>query len=456
MIDPSVRDLLVCPACHGRLVWASDGRAANCAGCAGSYAAPDDIPALRAPEPLTVDPARLTIKSRDAAVASIRRMLRLDRGLIGVARNYYVVYAGLVAMLAVRWWPGVAALAALLVVDLAVFMVRRARALAEWNANPNRIRTGTDEAAVEDLYRRRGIPRPTMADWIAASLEAVHGRGGGGAGSGAAVEGHGGAGSAAPSSAAAEATPGAETSPGQTPGGFDDERYREILDLCQAMPRPPGIVVDVGCNDGYAIRVIGIGRESRVVGIDISRQLLERFRASLPGQTAVEAHGGRLPLADGAVDFLFCTETLEHLPDPAAALDDFARVLAPGGRLVVQSPNAHRLRNLNILHLLVAAGLGRIDDRLLQKKRVHENTWYDGTTWHWDFSVRDYRGLAARTGLRIVLLHSRDFFCPAALIRGSLPRWRAKERFLRRVPLLGWTGGDLVLVAEKVKPASAR
>ena len=429
MIDSLAREILVCPACRSTLHWSDGG--ADCPACHARYPVADGIPALRPIEARTIDPERLLLKSHAEAVASIRRIWKLDRGVIGGARSYYLVYALLAGFLAFGWWPGVAAILGLLLLDVVVFMVRRGGALAEWNANPNRIRTGADEAAVEELYARRGLSRPTMADWIRASLEAVRGR-----------------------PARAPDAPGSSPEAGAAdpPGGFDDERYREILAVCEGLPAVPRVVVDVGANDGYATAVIGIGRASRVFGIDISRQLLRRFRERLPAQTAVEAPGGTLPLKDGSVDFLFCTETLEHLPDPAAALVDFARVLAPGGVLMVQSPNAHRLRNLNLLHLAIG-WLGLWNDRVLQKKTVHENSWYNGTTWHRDFSVRDYREMARRAGLTIRSLHSRDFFCPALLIRGRLDRYRASESLFRALPLLRWTGGDLVLVAEKVKPA---
>lgn len=48
----------------------------------------------------------------------------------------------------------------------------------------------------------------------------------------------------------------------------------------------------------------------------------------------------RLPFADGHFNLAICTETLEHLRWPHALLSEVARVLAPGGRLVVSVPNA--------------------------------------------------------------------------------------------------------------------
>ena len=52
-----------------------------------------------------------------------------------------------------------------------------------------------------------------------------------------------------------------------------------------------------------------------------------------------------LPFRDESFDALFAGELVEHLPDPRPALVDFARVLRPGGTLILTTPNRLRLAN---------------------------------------------------------------------------------------------------------------
>ena len=96
-------------------------------------------------------------------------------------------------------------------------------------------------------------------------------------------------------------------------------------------------LLDVGCGTGAGVRAAAEVVE-RAVGVDLSPKMLaearERARA-LPGVEFVEGDSEELPFGDGEFTAVICTTSLHHYPHPHAAAREFARVLAPGGRVVI-------------------------------------------------------------------------------------------------------------------------
>jgi SAM-dependent methyltransferase len=119
-------------------------------------------------------------------------------------------------------------------------------------------------------------------------------------------------------------------------------RRLEVVDLDLLGVWPGGRVLDAGCGIGrLMLRLQRRGCET--VGVDIVRRDLlagQRHLAGLePLASFVEGDGGRLPFADASFDLVACTEVLEHCADANLALRELARVLRPGGRLVVSVPD---------------------------------------------------------------------------------------------------------------------
>jgi len=100
--------------------------------------------------------------------------------------------------------------------------------------------------------------------------------------------------------------------------------------------------LDVLCADGKRRRVLDLpaGRGQftdalRRAGHEVTPADINRHRPdyALADMTA------RLPFADAAFDAAVCLEGIEHIPDPLLLLSEFMRVLAPGGLLVLSTPN---------------------------------------------------------------------------------------------------------------------
>ncbi len=118
--------------------------------------------------------------------------------------------------------------------------------------------------------------------------------------------------------------------------------YREALILRRLLPRLPGPqVLNAGAGAGSLThRLLRAG--CAVTSIDASGELCRRLAAELAG-TAAGARVLRCDvvdtgLPDRAFDGVVCAEVLEHLADDRAALTELARVLRPGGLLLVTVP----------------------------------------------------------------------------------------------------------------------
>ena len=106
------------------------------------------------------------------------------------------------------------------------------------------------------------------------------------------------------------------------------------------------LAADIGAGSGFVTEGL-LERGLRVIAVDRSEAMLEEMRRKFGDGAAVEYRIGEaesLPLADGSVDYVFANMYLHHVESPPEAIREMARIVKPGGRLVITDLDRHDLR----------------------------------------------------------------------------------------------------------------
>ncbi len=129
---------------------------------------------------------------------------------------------------------------------------------------------------------------------------------------------------------------------------FQEPRIDIVAEALGVLAPLDGRVVgDVGCGSGRYIDSLR-GAGARVVGIDLSVGMLAGVSSPL---ALVAADSQSLPLTDASVDVVMMMHMLYHVPDPAMAVAEAARVLRPDGKLLVGTNGTRHLAEMNELWL---------------------------------------------------------------------------------------------------------
>ena len=117
-------------------------------------------------------------------------------------------------------------------------------------------------------------------------------------------------------------------------GAEHHARYRLAAQLAAGRT-----VLDAGCGVGWGTALLLVAGARSATGIDISSEAIADAHAREPRATFAVGDLRCLPLSDRRFDLITCFEAIEHVEDPQRAFDELARMLAPGGVLLVSSPN---------------------------------------------------------------------------------------------------------------------
>jgi ubiquinone/menaquinone biosynthesis C-methylase UbiE len=150
-------------------------------------------------------------------------------------------------------------------------------------------------------------------------------------------------------------------------------------------PLSPSLVLDAACGTGrYSAYLAECGH--RVIGVDRSPAMLAKARAKLPESDFREGDLEALPVESGSVDAAVCALALVHLPEVDRAIAELARVVRPGGRVIISDVHP-------FLVLLGWQAQFRTADGGAGFMRLHPNL------------ISDYCQAFAATGLRVRTCH---------------------------------------------------
>lgn len=177
--------------------------------------------------------------------------------------------------------------------------------------------------------------------------------------------------------------------------GAVTERIEQQAVLIAAGTLRNRAVLDVGCGDG-AFGVEAWSKGARVTGVDASQGMLKAAytRAQARGASIdlICGSANRLPFATASFDVVVMSTLLCTVHDPAAAISEAARVLRPGGRLIIGELNTYSLWALT---------------RRL-RGWIENPFWRNVRFW----GVRELRGLLAHAGLRIQSVRGCIYYPP--------------------------------------------
>src|ERR1017187_6908617 len=137
--------------------------------------------------------------------------------------------------------------------------------------------------------------------------------------------------------------------------------------LAEALLRlmPPMVVADLGAGEG-AFALLLAQQAKKVIAVDSSARMIEvgREQALRYGVKNVDYRLGdmeEIPIGDSEVDLVFFSQSLHHALPPERALAEAARILVPGGRIVILDLVRHRFEEARELYADEWLGFGEAD-----------------------------------------------------------------------------------------------
>ena len=205
--------------------------------------------------------------------------------------------------------------------------------------------------------------------------------------------------------------------------------------------------LDLGCADGgYVAEILRHGA-AEVIGVDTAAERIAKAAArDLPNTSFQVAESENLPFPDGHFDGVFMNEVFEHVADEEATLSEVTRVLAPGGNLVLISPNrwfpfeGHGMRTSFFTIESPVPLLPWLPQSLANRWMMARNYW-----------PKQLVDQVEKVGL---IIERREFIWPVLEFYPWLPKhlreaYQAHIHFFDHAPGLRWFGVSTLVVGRR-------
>ncbi len=158
-------------------------------------------------------------------------------------------------------------------------------------------------------------------------------------------------------------------------------------------------VLDVGCGEGRFCRMLA-ARGAKTMGLDPTRALIAEARRRQPAGIFHEGVAEALPVAAASQDLVVSYVALVDIPDYRSAIREMARVLRPGGRIVVANLNGFNTAT-NLFWARDAAGNKlhwTMDNYMVERANRAEWAGVSIVNWHRPLSayMREFLGAGLR------------------------------------------------------------
>ena len=117
-------------------------------------------------------------------------------------------------------------------------------------------------------------------------------------------------------------------------------RHRRAYEFVLSVLEPGDRVLDIGCGTGYGTSMFA-SRCAELTGIDYSRDAIQYASEHYGSSRCNFRQGDALDtgMPEGSLDMVCCVQVIEHMKDQEGFIKEVLRILSPGGRLVVVTPN---------------------------------------------------------------------------------------------------------------------